>query len=205
MNIIKLFNSFETNQQAADYLEKVRWQGKAECPYCHGHTTCKHTERGKQVRRWQCWVCKKSFSVTVGTVFHRTHVPLKNWFLILALMLNAKKSASSHQIARDLGMRQGTVWSIMHRIRAAMALDPEQKILFRGIVEADETYIGGPPRKENRVEDRVNHPRGRATEKTPVVGVLERGGRGRPKLPAICPLTAWNGSSTASSKRMERF
>ena len=182
MNIIELFNSFQTNQQAADYLEKVRWQGKPECPYCHGHKTCKHSERGKQVRRWQCWVCKKSFSVTVGTVFHRTHVPLKNWFLILALMLNAKKSASSYQIARDMGMHQATVWSIMHRIRAAMALDPEQKILFHGIVEADETYIGGKPRKENRVEDRVPAKRGHGTDKTPVVGVLERGGRVQAKV-----------------------
>ncbi len=177
MNIIELFNSFQTNQQAADYLETVRWKGKTECPYCHGHKTCKHTERNKQVRRWQCWACEKSFSVTVGTVFHRTHVPLKNWFLILTLMLNAKKSSSSHQIARDLGMHQATVWSIMHRIRAAMALDPEQKELFKGIVEADETYIGGKPRKTNRVEDRVSHPRGRGTSKTPITGVLERGGR----------------------------
>ena len=75
--------------------------------------------------------------MTVGTVFHRTHVPLKKWFLILALMLNAKKSTSSCQIARDLGMNQPTVWSIMHRIRAAMALDPEQEALFKGIVEAE--------------------------------------------------------------------
>ena len=92
-------------------------------------------------------------------------------------MLNAKKSASACQIARDLGMRRPTVWSIMHRIRAAMALDPEQKELFKGIVEADETYIGGKPRKINRVEDRVSHPRGRGTSKTPITGVLERGGR----------------------------
>ncbi len=63
------------------------------------------------------------------------------------------------------------------RIRAAMALDPEQKELFKGIVEADETYIGGKPRKTNRVEDRVSHPRGRGTSKTPITGVLERGGR----------------------------
>ena len=177
MNLIELFESFKTNQEAADYLEKVRWQGKTECPYCHGHKTCRHAETGRQIRRWQCWACEKSFAVTVGTVFHRTHVPLKNWFLILTLMLNAKKSASSHQIARDLGMRQGTVWSIMHRIRAAMATDPEQKSLFHGIVEADETYIGGKPRKANRAADRKPAKRGKGTSKTPVLGAIERSGR----------------------------
>ena len=91
-------------------------------------------------------------------------------------MINAKKSVSSYQISRDLGMRQGTAWSIQQRIRAAMALDPEQKELFRGIVEADETYIGGKPRKANRVKDRKPAKRGSGTEKTPVIGVLERGG-----------------------------
>ena len=155
----------------------MRWQGKPECPYCHGHKVCIHTEKGKQVRRWQCWACEKSFSVTVKTIFHRTHVPLKNWFLILALMLNAKKSASACQVARDLGMRRPTVWSIMHRIRAAMALDPEQKELFKGIVEADETYIGGKPRKRNRAKDRIPHKRGLGTDKTPVIGAIERSGR----------------------------
>ena len=177
MNLIELFESFKTNQEAADYLEQVRWPGKTICPYCEGEKTCRHKETGRKIRRWQCWACEKSFAVTVGTVFHRTHVPLKNWFLILTLMLNAKKSASSHQIARDLGMRQGTVWSIMHRIRAAMAMDPEQEALFKGIVEADETYVGGKPRKRNRAKDRIPHKRGLGTDKTPVIGAIERGGR----------------------------
>ena len=161
MNIIKFFKTFETNEKAILYLEQIRWPKKAVCPYCNGTKTCLHKEPAPKFRRWQCWACEKSFSVTVGTVFHRTHVPLRDWFLILALMINAKKSISSHQIARDLDMRQGTAWSIMHRIRAAMALDPEQKELFRGIVEADETYIGGKPRKGNRREDDVPSTRGK--------------------------------------------
>ena len=92
-------------------------------------------------------------------------------------MINAKKSVSSYQISRDLGLRQGTAWSIQQRIRAAMAMDPEQKALFHGIVEADETYIGGKPRKRNRVKHREPGKRGLGTGKTPVIGVLERGGR----------------------------
>ena len=177
MNIIEVFEKFETEFDAVEYLERVRWDGKPSCHYCKSEKTSVHASKDRSVRRWQCHKCRSAFSVTVGTVFHKTHVPLKKWFLIIALMLNAKKSASSCQIARDLGMHQSTVWSIMHRIRAAMAFDPEQETLFKGIVEADETYIGGKPRHKNRVEDRVNHPRGRGTSKTPVVGVLERGGQ----------------------------
>src|SRR5690606_19051235 len=104
-------------------------------------------------QRWQCQDCHRAFAVTVGTIFHRTHIPLQNWFLLLGLMLNAKKSASSCQIARDLGMRQATVWSMMHRVRVAMAEDQEQGALLYGIVEADEAYIGGKPRKSNRRDD----------------------------------------------------
>ncbi len=73
--------------------------------------------------------------------------------MILALMLNAKKSASAYQIARDLGMRRPTVWSLMHRIRTAMAADADQAALLHGIVEADETYLGGKPRKGNKRDD----------------------------------------------------
>ena len=190
MNIIELFKTFNTNAQAIEYLERIRWNGKTICPYCQGEKTCKHRGSDRTVRRWQCWICEKSFSVTVGTVFHKTHVPLRNWFLILALMLNAKKSASSCQIARDLGMRQATVWSIMHRIRAAMALDPEQKELFHGIVEADETYIGGKPRKGNRRE--ADHPskRGMGTDKTPVIGALQRNGRVVAEMSGNGPITS---------------
>ena len=79
--------------------------------------------------------------------------------------------------ARDLGIRQPTVWSMMNRIRTAMLMDPEQRELLKGIVEADETYIGGRPRKANRAADRKPAKRGLGTSKTPVVGALERQGR----------------------------
>jgi len=92
-------------------------------------------------------------------------------------MLNAKKSASAYQIARDLGMRRPTVWSMMHRVRVAMANDPQQTKLLYGIVEADETYVGGKPRKGNRRDEDTKNKRGRGTSKTPVVGLMERGGR----------------------------
>ena len=175
MNIFELFNQFKTELQAVEHLEKARWGERPVCTYCQSDKVCVH--RDKKVRRWQCWNCRKSFSVTVGTIFHRTHVPLQKWYFLIAMMLNAKKSLSSCQLARDMGMRQPTVWSMMQRIRAAMQKDTEQQRLFKGIIEMDETYIGGKPRKANKKEDRDNdNKRGRGTKKLPVVGIIERDG-----------------------------
>lgn len=177
MDIIEVFQSFKTQEQAVEYLEQARWHGKPVCPYCASEKVCRHASGDRAGMRWQCEKCSRAFAVTVGTIFHGTHIQLRNWFLLLALMLNAKKSASACQIARDLGMRRPTVWSMMHRARVAMANDAAQAELLHGIVEADETYVGGKPRKANRKEDRVPNTRGRGTKKTPVIGFVERGGR----------------------------
>lgn len=176
MNIIEIFQSFQTQEQAIEHLEKVRWGGEPSCPYCGSLTVGRHASGDRKTARWQCRDCTRAFAVTVGTLFHGTHIPLRSWFIVLALMLAAKKSASAYQISRDLGIRRATVWSMMHRIRAAMAADPDQERLLYGIVEADETYIGGKPRKRNR-RDGPATKRGRGTKKTPVVGVVERRGR----------------------------
>lgn len=177
MNLFELFQSFQTQEQALEYLEKVRWRGHPECPYCKDNRVYRHASGDRAEQRWQCQNCRRAFAVTVGTIFHGTHVPLKNWFLVLGLMLNAKKSASAYQIARDIGMRRPTVWSMMHRARIAMAEDPSQNALLHGIVEADETYVGGKPRKGNSRKDDKPNKRGRGTKKAAVVGVVERGGR----------------------------
>lgn len=177
MNIIDLFRSFQTEDQAVEYLEDVRWHGKPVCPYCKGERIGRHASADREGQRWQCRECKRAFAVTVGTLFHGTHMELRQWFLVLALMLNAKKSASAYQIARDLGIRRPTVWSMMQRIRTAMAADPDQERLLHGIVEADETYVGGKPRKGNKRDDDTPNKRGRGTDKAAVLGVVERGGR----------------------------
>lgn len=177
MNIIEIFQSFQTQEQAVEYLEGVRWHGEPHCPYCGSTHVGRHASGDRHQSRWQCRDCSRAFAVTVGTLFHGTHVPLRTWFLVLALMLNAKKSASSYQIARDVGMRRPTVWSMMHRIRTAMAADPDQSRLLHGIVEADETYVGGKPRRTNKHDDHTPNKRGRGTKKVPVIGAVERGGR----------------------------
>lgn len=177
MNVIQVFQSFQTQDQAVEYLEKVRWAGEPHCPYCGSTSVGRHASGDRDMPRWQCRDCTRAFAVTVGTLFHGTHMPLRTWFLVLALMLNAKKSASSYQIARDVGVRRPTVWSMMQRIRTAMAADPDQAKLLHGIVEADETYVGGKPRKGNKRDDDKPSKRGRGTKKVPVIGAVERGGR----------------------------
>ena len=183
MNIIEVFNEFRTQEQAVEYLEEIRWRGRPVCPYCGGEKVCRHVSCDRKTPRWQCQSCRRAFSVTVGTIFHRTHIPLRSWFLVIALMLNAKKSASACQIARDVGIRRPTVWSMMHRIRSAMAQDKSQGTLLHGIVEVDETYVGGKPRKKNkRYRTPFSGPSGdkskcgAGTDKTPVIGGVERNG-----------------------------
>ena len=101
-------------------------------------------------------------------MFDGTKIPLQKWFLAIALILNAKKSISSYQLSRDLDLNQKTSWFILARIRAEMA-NKTNPIVLQGIIEADETYIGGKPRKKNKKNDRELSKRGRGTSKTAVI------------------------------------
>lgn len=176
MNLINVFERFPDQDSCIDHLERVRWRGIPVCPHCASITVKRKKEDGVgRVGRWNCYDCKASFKVTHGTVFHGTKIPLQKWFLTISLILNAKKSLSSCQLSRDLNLNQKTAWYILTRIRAEMA-NKTNPIVLQGIIEADETYIGGKPRKENKKEDRKPAKRGRGTSKTTVIGAVERGG-----------------------------
>jgi len=176
MNLIEVMERFPDQESCIDHLERIRWAGKPVCPHCSRKRIKRKKEDGVgRVGRWHCKSCNASFKVTHGTLFHGTQIPLQKWFMALALILNAKKGISSYQLARDLDLNQRTAWFIEVRIRAEMA-DKSHSLLLKGIIEADETYIGGKPPKENKKEDREPAPRGRATSKTTVVGAVERGG-----------------------------
>ena len=120
-----------------------------------------------KVGRWNRRACKSSFNVLSGTVFQGTHIPLQKWFLAISLIVNAKKSLSSYQLARDLKLNQKTAWYMQTRIRVAM-VDRERRLL-QGIIEADETYLGGKPRKGDKREDDKPAPKGRGTRKRLIV------------------------------------
>ena len=181
MNIVEIYERFPTEDKCLDYLEEIRWQGKPQCPYCESH---KSTPMKKE-RRHHCNNCNTTYSVTVQTIFHRTRMPLQKWFLAICLILNAKKGISARQLARDLKVNKDTAWYMGMRIRRSMLNERE---LLRGIVEMDETYIGGKSknRRGNTGSGGYGKPRdpfklrmSPVGGKIPVVGMTERGGRVR--------------------------
>ena len=176
MNLIEVMERFPDQESCIDYLERIRWRNNPHCPHCGSVSIKRKKENGVgRVGRWNCHDCNASFKVTQGTVFHKTQIPLQKWFIAIALVLNAKKSLSSCQLARDLDLNQKTVWYILTRIRAEMS--KKGGALLQGIIEADETYVGGKPRKHGKYKDAEPAKRGRGTKKTPVIGAVERGGK----------------------------
>ena len=174
MDIIEIFELYPTQDDCIVHLENVRWHGKPRCVYCQSLNV---TPAPKE-QRHHCNNCNTTFSVTVGTIFHHTHLPMQKWFFAVTLVLNAKKGVSARQLARDLKVNKDTAWRMGMKIREAMR-EQEQRTLLTGLVEMDEAYIGGKPRKSGPGD---KSPRGRGTKKTPVVGMIERGGKVRVKV-----------------------
>jgi len=172
MNIVSIYRTFPNDEACMEHLETVRWSSKPICPYCK---SSRSTSMPKQLRH-HCNNCNTSYSVTVGTIFHDTKLDMQKWFLAISLILNAKKGLSARQLARDIEVNKNTAWSMGMRIRKALA--QKEGEFLSGIVEMDEVYIGGKPRKG----DGIKHKRGRGTRKIPVVGMVERGGNVKAKV-----------------------
>jgi transposase-like protein len=157
---------------AAEYLEALRWPNGVVCPHCGESEREPYRLKSKATKRrlWKCRACRKQFTVTVGTIFESSHIPLNKWLAAFYLLCSSKKGMSAHQLHRMLGVTYKTAWFIFHRVREAMK-DPAFTSRLTGTVEADETYIGG--RQKNRGT-------GRGTaKKTPVLTLIERDGRAR--------------------------
>ncbi len=160
-----------TEEEARQYLEKLRWPDCPVCPHCGGVNARKLEGKSTRAGVHKCRDCRKQFTVTVGTIFERSHLPLRHWVYAFARMCAAKKGISAKQLERELGISYKAAWFMCHRIRHAMLpVNPEP---LSGIVEVDETYVGGNPRPG----DGKVHKRGRGTSKVPVVALVERGGR----------------------------
>jgi transposase-like protein len=172
---------FTTPEAAVEYLERLRWPNGRVCPHCgvvdseereHYRIKTKTTKR----KLWKCFACRKQFTVTVGTIFEDSHVPLNKWLLAFYLLCASKKGMSAKQLERMLGVQYKTAWFMCHRIRWAMA-EPAALRMLGGVVEADETYVGGKERNRKRKDKQKKT--GRGTDKAPVMLLVERGGEVR--------------------------
>ena len=175
MNLIEIFRLYPDQQACIERLEELRFGGGPYCPLC-GCVNVARKSDGDRLGRWNCYACRSSFNVLSGTIFQKTRIPLQKWFLAITLMLNSRKGISSHEMARDLEMVQGTAWYMMKRIRQEMA-NRQSAVMLQGVIEADETYVGGRPRKINKGKCHSDSPRGRGTNKTPILGAVQRGGK----------------------------
>ena len=173
---MSLMAYFKDEQICKDYLETIRWNGSIKCAY----KDCGCTKVYKCAGRYKCSECERIFSVRVGTIFEDSKIPLQKWFAAIYLITSHKKGISSLQLHRDLGITQKTAWFLLHRVRTTLGLNIGTD-KFTGTCEADETFIGGK-NKNRHAHKKVENSQGRSfKDKSPVAGVIERGGELRAK------------------------
>jgi transposase-like protein len=166
INLVTLVEKFNSEDACRSYLEELRWPDGVRCPRCESEKIARLQKRNQ----FECSDCRYQFSVTSGTIFHDSHLPLWKWFAAIYLIGEAKKGISANQLKRTLGVSYKTAWYLCHRIRAAMS--GEGAPMLYGIVEADETYVGGKVSFSNKREAA----RRRLENKSTVLGAIERGG-----------------------------
>jgi transposase-like protein len=166
MTLPEVTRLYSTDDRCRELLVRLRWPEGVTCPRCKD----RRVSEMKGYARYECVGCQYQFTVTSGTIFHDSHLPLPMWFLAVLLLCESKKGMSAMQIKRTLGIAYKTAWYLCHRIRAAMAT--ADKPMMYGTVEMDETYIGG--------KQHTYHKAGFGdSNKQVVVGIRQRGGETR--------------------------
>jgi transposase-like protein len=185
LNLFELAQHFSNEDAARAFLEKLRWPNGPVCPHCGEVNNAYRLEPKKESKNpgrkglWKCAGCREQFTVTVGTIFEDSHIPLSKWLLAYHLLCASKKGISAHQLHRMLKVTYRSAWFMAHRIRYTMSQEPLSSKL-QGIIEVDETYIGGKIRTVPQVQKLGKRPKDRVSpvsNKAAVVSVLQRGGR----------------------------
>lgn len=162
MALLEMLAQYGTDEKCREILTRLRWPEGVTCPRCKERHVC-YLESRKQ---FECGSCGYQFSVTTGTVFNDTHLPLEKWFAATYLLCEAKKGMSACQVQRTLGMSYKTAWYLCHRIRHAMM--QADRPMLSGKVEMDETFVGGVNRNQGKER--------RWDNKEVVIGIRQRGG-----------------------------
>jgi transposase-like protein len=175
MNLIKLAQEYSDNDKARALLESLRWPDGPICPHCKSDGSGKAiyklepkpgSKRPGRKGLYKCGACREQFTVTVGTIFEDSHIPISKWLMAIFILCSSKKSISAHQLHRMLDMTYKTAWFMAHRIRYAMGPKMPLGKLLAGTVEVDETFIGGKGDAKTKL-----------SRKTPVVALIQRDGK----------------------------
>jgi transposase-like protein len=179
LNLVSLAQKYSDNDKARELLESILWPNGPVCPHCKNsneqkgiYTITPKATSNRPARKglYKCAACRKQFTVTVGTIFEDSHIPIGKWLMAIFLLCSSKKGMSAHQLHRMLDITYKSAWFLAHRIRYAMGEGPLAQLL-KGTVEVDETFVGG------KGEHKTKYLR-----KTPLIACIERDGRARTKV-----------------------
>ncbi|MHB8156585.1 MAG: IS1595 family transposase [Desulfocucumaceae bacterium] len=174
MTFLEFIKKFPTEKAVSNYFLSIRYPDKVVCNHCG---SIKVYQRKDNIKLFDCADCHNTFSPFKNTIFEKSSTDLRKWMYAIHLFLNGKKGISAMQLMRETGVTYKTAWRMLQQIRLVMG-NKEQEEFFNTIIEIDETYVGGKPRKENKYDDddtsSATNKRGRGTNKTPVVGVIDR-------------------------------
>src|SRR5215831_9267542 len=169
LNLVALAQEYADEDKARGLLESLLWSDGPVCPHCKNHkekAIYKLTPKaGSKTRKglYKCGACRKQFTVTVGTIFEDSHIPISKWMMAIFVICSSKKSISALQLSRMLKLGYQAAWFMAHRIRFAVGQEMPLYRLLKGVVEVDETFVGGK-----------NDRRHKMSSKTPVMALIEQ-------------------------------